>query len=267
MSTTHLPDLSTEDQIRLARFFASNEDPASLILPPVNWRQDGGKQSDKERPILTSEAEPANRPAAPPTSLLAAYAFLTRPDIAAWIAFHREQVARRLRNAILSALESSLARATDPIEIRRASATILRALTVSAPPPRGAPNIVAQRAPRSAPERSPTVMQREPEPQRVGANLASSSSSPSPSTPRPVVPTQPAPSAASTDASLPLSAAATTTHSRQTTNRAAKLLTCCGQLVSINQPPTLTLPLPHPPPPPSAPRRSPTPPAPRSTPR
>jgi hypothetical protein len=134
MSTTPLPDLSPEDQSRLARFFAANEDPASLILSPVEGREDGGEEADKKRPILTSEAESANRPAAQPTSLLDAYAFLTRPDIAAWIAFHREQVARRLRNAILSALESSLAKATDPVEIRRASATILRALTASPRP-------------------------------------------------------------------------------------------------------------------------------------
>lgn len=132
MSTTPLPDLSPDDQSRLARFFASNEDPASLLVLPGGERR--GEGADTERPILISGVAPANHPTAQPTSLLAAYAFLTRPDIAAWIAFHREQVARRLRNAILSALESSLARATDPVEIRRASATILRALTASPRP-------------------------------------------------------------------------------------------------------------------------------------
>ena len=64
-----------------------------------------------------------------PTSagLPAALAFLTRPDIAAWIDLYRSLEAHALRHAALDALVRVLRTSADPLQLRLAATTILHA--------------------------------------------------------------------------------------------------------------------------------------------
>jgi len=94
---SQLPPLPAPDQALLARAIAVNE----------NF------------PALSTETG---------IPLLDLYRWHSRPDIAAYIAAHREAVAHSRRERALAALESIVATTPDPIERRRAIITILRAL-------------------------------------------------------------------------------------------------------------------------------------------
>ncbi len=119
---TALPTLSSEDQTLLLRYFAASEDPAALS--PLGTRDSA---------LSTS-----------PPSLLTLYSFLSRPDIAAWVAFHREHQAHLQKQLALNQLATVCKSSPNPIEQRRAATTLLRGLSspsipkskrLPAPPP------------------------------------------------------------------------------------------------------------------------------------
>ncbi len=109
---TALPTLSPEDQSLLLRYFAASEDPAALT--PLGTRDSA---------LSTS-----------PPSLLSLYSFLSRPDIAAWVAFHREHQAHLQRQLALNQLAAVCKSSPNPIEQRRAATTLLRGLTSRSTP-------------------------------------------------------------------------------------------------------------------------------------
>lgn len=95
-----LPQLPPEDQSLLTAYFAANEDLSTLLT------KDAGT----------------------PHTLLSLLHWLSRPEIAAYIHAYRAHQTQLHRNSIITALESALKTTTDPIEIRRAATTFLRAL-------------------------------------------------------------------------------------------------------------------------------------------
>jgi hypothetical protein len=102
--TQPLPVLAPEDQALLSRYFSLNEDLAKLAAEPG--------QPD----------------------VLSLLRWLSRPEIAAYIsAFHAHQNHHH-RQSIIAALRTALTSLADPIEVRRAAATLLRAINPPRPP-------------------------------------------------------------------------------------------------------------------------------------
>lgn len=121
-----LPTLSPEDQSLLLRYFAG--DLLSLT-------EGGG------RGVVSSSPD-----ARPTADLLSLYAFLSRPDIAAWVAFHRAEQHHAQKQLVIAQLTTVCKSSENLVEKRRAATTLLRALNSSATRPR--PTTTAQPSPR-----------------------------------------------------------------------------------------------------------------------
>jgi len=108
-SFSPLPDLNPEDHALLTRYFSLNEDLTKLAAEP-------------------------NRP-----DFLFLLRWLSRPEIAAYIAAYRTHQTHLHRQAVITALQTVLNTSTDQIEIRRAATTLLRALNPRPVPSKSVP--------------------------------------------------------------------------------------------------------------------------------
>ncbi|MBX3375839.1 MAG: hypothetical protein KF678_02400 [Phycisphaeraceae bacterium] len=102
-----LPHLPPSDHALLLRYLSLNEDLSQLSKEP-------------------------NAP-----DILSLLLWLSRPEIAAYIAAYRTHQNQLHRQAVIDALRSVLASSTDQVEIRRAATTLLRALSHGGTPLRG----------------------------------------------------------------------------------------------------------------------------------
>jgi hypothetical protein len=130
--TQLLPDLPPDDHALLLRYFSLNEDLAKLSKEPG--------QPD----------------------ILSLLRWLSRPEIAAYIAAYRTHQTQLHRQAVIDALRSLLSSPTDQVELRRAATTLLRALNPTRP---------------SAPTRDPSPRTHPAEPRHATTHRRSTSSS------------------------------------------------------------------------------------------
>lgn len=121
-----LPHLPSEDHTLLLRYFSLNEDLTNLAAEPG--------QPD----------------------LLTLLRWLSRPDIAAYTAAYRTHQNQLHRQAVIDALRSVLTNSTDPIELRRAATTLLRALNPVRPPAPPRDPSLRVHPPSTRPAASPT---------------------------------------------------------------------------------------------------------------